>query len=75
MYVMVSMLFFIRKKAFVKTVVILLFISSYFFTIFQPYFLYGVFVKIGLGSNHFYNLMCFFAGGMVLTYLKINEPV
>lgn len=73
MYVMVSLLFFIRKKAFVKTVVILLFISSYILTIFQPYFLYGVFVKIGLGSNHFYNLMCFFAGGMVLTYLNINN--
>ncbi|WP_312510389.1 acyltransferase family protein [Chryseobacterium culicis] len=73
MYVMTSMLFFIRKKAFVKTIVILLFILSYFFTIFQPYFLYGVFVKMGLGSSHFYNLMCFFAGGMVLTYLKINN--
>ncbi|UTX49629.1 acyltransferase [Chryseobacterium sp. MA9] len=73
MYVMVSLLFFIRKKAFVKTVVILLFISSYILTIFQPYFLYGVFVKMGLGSNHFYNLMCFFAGGMVLTYLNINN--
>lgn len=73
MYVMVSLLFFIRKKAFVKTVVILLFISSYILTIFQPYFLYGVFVKIGLGSNHFYNLMCFFAGGMALTYLNISN--
>lgn len=73
MYVMVSLLFFIRKKAFVKTVVILLFISSYILTIFQPYFLYGVFVKLGLGSNHFYNLMCFFAGGMVLTYLNASK--
>lgn len=73
MYVMVSLLFFIRKKTFVKTVVILLFISSYIFSIFQPYFLYGLFLKMALGSNHFYNLMCFFAGGMVLTYLNTNK--
>ncbi len=74
MYVMVSLLFFIRKKAlFVKTVVILLFISSYVLSIFHPYFLYGLFLKMALGSNHFYNLMCFFAGGMVLTYLNTGK--
>ncbi|WP_343658550.1 acyltransferase [Chryseobacterium sp.] len=73
MYVMVSLLFFIRKKAFVKTVVILLFISSYILSIFHPYFLYGLFHRFALGSNHFYNLMCFFAGGMVLTYLNVPK--
>ncbi|MDW9379053.1 acyltransferase [Chryseobacterium sp. JV558] len=73
MYVMVSLLFFIRKKKIVKTVVILLFISSYILSIFQPYFLHGLFMKMALGSNHFYNLMCFFAGGMVLTYLDIKN--
>ncbi|MDR3022804.1 acyltransferase [Chryseobacterium sp.] len=74
MYVMVSLLFFIRKKAFlVKTAVILLFISSYILSIFHPYFLYGLFLKMALGSNHFYNLMCFFAGGMVLTYLNASK--
>ncbi|MEF9478142.1 hypothetical protein OWR28_11025 [Chryseobacterium sp. 1B4] len=73
MYVMVSFLFFIREKTFVKIVVILLFISSYILSIFHPYFLYGLFHKLALGSNHFYNLMCFFAGGMVLTYLNTNK--
>lgn len=73
MYVMVSFLFFIREKTFVKIVVILLFISSYILSIFHPYFLYGLFHKLALGSNHFYNLMCFFTGGMVLTYLNTNK--
>lgn len=73
MYVMVSFLFFIRTKSFIKIVVPLLFISSYILSIFYPYFLYGVFVKMALGSGSFYNLMCFFTGGMLLTYLKINS--
>ncbi|SMO65111.1 Peptidoglycan/LPS O-acetylase OafA/YrhL, contains acyltransferase and SGNH-hydrolase domains [Chryseobacterium rhizoplanae] len=73
MYVMVSLLFFIRKKAFIKTVVILLFVSSYVLSIYYPYFLYGLFHKLALGTNHFYNLMCFFAGGMVLTYLNASK--
>lgn len=73
MYVMVSLLFFIREKTFVKTVVILLFISSYLLSLFHPYFLYGLFTKMELGSNHFYNLMCFFTGGMIMTYLKPDK--
>lgn len=73
MYVMVSLLFFIREKAFVKIVVILLFISSYILSLFHPYFLYGLLMKMELGSIHFYNLMCFFTGGMVMTYLKSNK--
>ncbi|MDR4950679.1 acyltransferase [Chryseobacterium sp. ES2] len=73
MYVMVSLLFFIREKTFVKTVVILLFISSYLLSLFHPYFLHGLFMKMELGSNHFYNLMCFFVGGMIMTYLNTNK--
>ncbi|MCP1301121.1 acyltransferase [Chryseobacterium sp. S0630] len=73
MYVMVSLLFFIREKTFVKTVVILLFISSFLLSLFHPYFLHGLFMKMELGSNHFYNLMCFFVGGMIMTYLNTNK--
>ncbi|WP_114822338.1 acyltransferase family protein [Chryseobacterium sp. KLBC 52] len=73
MYVMVSLLFFIREKTFVKTVIILLFISSYLLSLFHPYFLHGLFMKMELGSNHFYNLMCFFVGGMIMTYLNTNK--
>lgn len=73
MYVMVSLLFFIREKTFVKTVVILLFISSFLLSLFHPYFFHGLFMKMELGSNHFYNLMCFFVGGMIMTYLNTNK--
>jgi peptidoglycan/LPS O-acetylase OafA/YrhL len=73
MYVMVSLLFFIREKTFVKTAVILLFISSYVLSIFYPYFLYGLLLKLALGTNHFYNLMCFFTGGMIMAYLNTSK--
>lgn len=73
MYIMVSFLFFIRKKKFMKIVVILLFIVSYTLTIFHPDFLFGVFRRMELGSGSFYNLMCFFTAGMVLTYLDIKS--
>ncbi|MEJ5049036.1 acyltransferase [Chryseobacterium culicis] len=73
MYVMVSLLFFIREKTYLKIIVTLLFISSYAFSLFHPYFLHGLFMKMELGSNHFYNLMCFFVGGMIMTYLNTNK--
>ncbi|MFZ4928700.1 acyltransferase family protein [Chryseobacterium sp. Mn2064] len=73
MYVMVSSLFFIRKKSFVKIVVVLLFVASYILSVFQPYFMNGLFMKFELGSGSFYNLMCFFTGGMVMTYLSIEN--
>lgn len=73
MYVMVSALYFIRDKHYLKYVVMLLFLLGYFLSIFHPYFLGGWFSKIALGSNHFYNLMCFFTGGMLLNYLDIKN--
>jgi peptidoglycan/LPS O-acetylase OafA/YrhL len=73
MYIMVSLLFFIRQKSFLKAVIILLFISSYALAVFNPYFFSGIFSKIGLGSNNFYDLMCFFTAGMLLTYLNISK--
>ncbi|MGN7863825.1 acyltransferase family protein [Chryseobacterium sp. 22458] len=73
MYVMVSLLFFIRTKSFVKIIVALLFVSSYTLSVFNPDFLYGLFVRVGLGSGSFYNLMCFFTAGMLLTYLKTDN--
>ncbi|HCN51912.1 MAG TPA: acyltransferase [Chryseobacterium sp.] len=73
MYIMVSLLFFVRTKSFVKIIVALLFISSYILSIFHPNFLYGIFVRLELGSSSFYNLMCFFTAGMLLTYLKTDN--
>ncbi|MEC3876104.1 acyltransferase family protein [Chryseobacterium salviniae] len=73
MYVMVSALYFIRKKTYLKYIVLLLFLLSYSLSIFQPYFLNGLFAKIALSSKHFYNLMCFFTGGMFITYLDIKN--
>ncbi|REC49993.1 acyltransferase family protein [Chryseobacterium pennipullorum] len=73
MYVMVSLLFFVRTKPFINIIVVLLFISSYILSVFYPDFLYGVFIKMELVSSSFYNLMCFFTGGMLLTYWKIKS--
>lgn len=73
MYMIVSLLFFIRNFFYIKIVVVLLFVSSYILNVFHPHFFYGIFFKMGLRSNNFYNLMCFFAGGMTLTYLNINK--
>jgi len=73
MYIMVSLLFFIRKKSFVKTVVFLLFIFSFALSLFYPHFLYGFLVRLQLNSSIFYNLMCFFTGGMLLTYVDIRN--
>ncbi|MGH1517306.1 acyltransferase family protein [Chryseobacterium sp. JK1] len=73
MYVMVSSLFFIRKKSFVKIIVALIFVTSYILSVFKPYLLNGLFMKIELVSGSFYNLMCFFTGGMLMTYVTIRN--
>lgn len=73
MYIMVSFLFFIRKKKSIKIIVILLFIVSYALTVFHPDFFNGAFRKMELNSSSFYNLMCFFTAGMVLTYLDTKS--
>lgn len=73
MYVMVSLLFFIRKKAILKPLVMMLFIISFILAVFDPLFLNEVLSKIGLNSRSFYDLMCFFTGGMLLTYVKIDN--
>lgn len=74
MYIMVSLLFFIRKKSFLKAVVIIIFISSYTLSIFSPNFLNRPLLNIfSLSSVSLYDLMCFFTGGMILTYLNISN--
>lgn len=73
MYIMVSLLFFIRKKSFLKIAVFLLFVSSFALSVFYPNFLHGWLSKMALNSLHFYDLMCFFTGGMLLTYLNISS--
>lgn len=76
MYIMVSALFFIRKKEVVKIIVPLLFVFSYISAVFFPDFLNdAVFSKIGLDTHSLYDLMCYFTGGMLLTYLNTNKKV
>lgn len=73
MYIMVSLLFFIRKKSFLKIAVLLLFVSSFAFSVFYPSFFHGPLSKMALNSLNFYDLMCFFTAGMLLTYLNIRS--
>ncbi|WP_106914785.1 acyltransferase family protein [Chryseobacterium aurantiacum] len=73
MYIMVSLLFFIRKKSVLKITVGMLFISSYLLAVHASSFLSSTLLRAGLDGKNFYDLMCFFTGGMLLTYLNIRD--
>ena len=74
MYVMVALLFVFRKSRFLKYLVAAMFVASIILLKFFPGFFNGlVFNRIALDSRHFYELMAYFVGGMLMTYVNFKN--
>lgn len=74
MYIIISLLFFVKCKKYRLYILITLFVSFYALMIFYPAFLNKrLFSLLSMNSYSFYDLATFFTAGAILTYVKFKN--
>jgi peptidoglycan/LPS O-acetylase OafA/YrhL len=73
MYLTISTLFFIKNRKFSISVILIVFLSSYLFSQFNPIFLNKFFKILYLDTNQFYRLTSFFFAGSLLTFIDLEK--